>query len=55
MGLPGGACRIHGDVEMGECAGGKLGIKMDPRNSAGYIFAAKKSMPLLAFALLGFQ
>ncbi len=41
MGLPGGTCRIHGDVEMGECAGGKLGIKLDPRNSAGYIFAAK--------------
>jgi hypothetical protein len=41
MGLPGGACRIHGDVEMGECAGGKQVIKMDPGNSAGYIFAAK--------------
>jgi hypothetical protein len=24
-----------------ECSGGKQVIKMDPRNSAGYIFAAK--------------
>jgi pentatricopeptide repeat protein len=31
-----GACRIHGNVEMGECIAKKV-LELDPGNSAGYV------------------
>jgi len=31
-----GACRIHGDVDMGECIAKRL-LELDPRNAAGYV------------------
>jgi pentatricopeptide repeat protein len=31
-----GACRIHGDVDMGECIAKQL-LKLDPRNATGYV------------------
>ncbi len=31
-----GACRIHGNLEMGECIARRV-LESDPRNSAGYV------------------
>ncbi len=31
-----GACRLHGDVDMGECIAKRL-LELDPRNAAGYV------------------
>jgi pentatricopeptide repeat protein len=31
-----GACRIHGNVEMGECIAKKV-LELEPGNSAGYV------------------
>jgi pentatricopeptide repeat protein len=31
-----GACRFHGDVDMGECIAKRL-LELDPRNAAGYV------------------
>jgi pentatricopeptide repeat protein len=42
-----GACRIHGNVEMGECVGKQV-LELEPENAAGYVMLSKTCMLLVA-------
>jgi hypothetical protein len=42
-----GACRIHGNVEMGEFVGKQV-LELEPENAAGYVMLSKTCMLLVA-------